>query len=85
MAEVVFSSVLEEALKQVSDRVAKKLAEGKKLSDTEVIILLLDLMNKRMDEMSRRIGDMNLNINKRIDDLYAKLSQRIDDVEAKLS
>ncbi len=71
MSEIVITSVLDEALKQVSERVAKKLTEGKRLTDTEVIVLLLDMINKR-------IASMEEGLNKRIDDLDSKLSQRID-------
>jgi len=77
MSEVIISSVLEEAFKQVSERVARKLTEGKKLTDTEVIVLLLDLMN-------RRINDMNVSLNQRIDDLNTSLNQRIDDTNKRI-
>jgi peptidoglycan hydrolase CwlO-like protein len=76
VTEAIITSVLEEALKQASERIARKLTEGKRLTDTEVIILLLDQMNRRMEIMNeslnRRIDDTNRRIddtNKRIDDL----------------
>jgi seryl-tRNA synthetase len=74
MTEAVITSVLEEALRQASERIARKLTEGKRLTDTEVIILLLDQMNKRMEIM-------NESLNKRIDDLSASLNKRIDDLK----
>jgi len=89
MTEVLATSVLEEALKQFSERVAKKLAEGKGLTDTEVIILLLDQMNKRMDAMNeslnKRMDDLRDSVNSRIDDLRDSLSRRINDLRDSLN
>jgi hypothetical protein len=64
MAETLTISVLEEAMKLFSEKIARKLAEGRRITDTEVIILLLDQMNKRMD-----IDIMNESLNRRIEEL----------------
>jgi CII-binding regulator of phage lambda lysogenization HflD len=74
MVETVVTSVLEEALRQASERIARKLTEGKRLTDTEVIILLLDQMNKRMEIM-------NESLNKRIDDTNKRIDDLRDDVK----
>jgi hypothetical protein len=91
MVEAVAPPVLGEVLRQVSERIAKKLMEGKKLTDTEVIILLLDHMNGSLDQMSRRIDDLGDSLNKRIDDVRDSLgkrigetNKRIDDTNAKM-
>jgi len=76
MVEAVVTSVLEEALRQASERIAKKITEGKRLTSTDVIILL-DQMNKRMEAM-------NESLNKRIDDLSASLNKRIDDTNRRI-
>jgi len=92
VTEAIITSVLEEALKQASERIARKLTEGKRLTDTEVIILLLDQMNRRMEIMNeslnRRIDDLGASLNKRIDDtnrriddLNTSLNKRIDDLK----
>jgi len=77
MVEAVVTSVLEEALRQASERIAKKITEGKRLTSIDVIILLLDQMNKRMEAM-------NESLNKRIDDLSASLNKRIDDTNKRI-
>jgi hypothetical protein len=59
MVETVVTSVLEEALRQASERIAKKITEGKKLTSIDVIILLLDQINKRIDDTNKRIDDLN--------------------------
>ena len=92
MTEAIITSVLEEALKQASERIARKLTEGKRLTDTEVIILLLDQMNRRMEIMNeslnRRIDDTNRRIddtNKRIDDLKEEvrlLKQEVSSIKS---
>jgi len=69
MTEAVITSVLEGALRQASERIAKKLTEGKRLTDTEVIILFLDQMNKRMEIMNESLNKRIDDTNKRIDDL----------------
>jgi len=84
MVEAVVTSVLEEALKQASERIAKKITEGKKLTSTDVIILLLDQMNKRIDDTNKRIDDLSASLNKRIDDLNISLNKRIDDIKEDL-
>jgi ABC-type transporter Mla subunit MlaD len=80
MVEAVVTSVLEEALRQASERIAKKITEGKKLTSTDVIILLLDQMNKRIDDTNKRIDDLNTSLNKRIDDT----NKRIDEIKEDL-
>ena len=91
MVEAVATSVLEEALRQASERIAKKITEGKKLTSTDVIILLLDQMNKRIDDTNKGIDDLSASLNKRIDDtnkriddLNTSLNKRIDDIEEDL-
>jgi len=53
-------------MKLFSEKIARELAEGKRIADTEVIILLLDQMNKRMDIM-------NESLNRRIYELRGDL------------
>jgi archaellum component FlaC len=77
MVETVIAPVSEEALRQASERIARKLTEGKRLTNTEIIILLLDQMNKRMEIM-------NESLNKRIDDLSTSLNKRIDDTNKRI-
>ena len=91
MVEAAALPVLGEVLRQVSERIAKKLVEGKKLTDTEVIILLLDQMNGSLDQMGRRIDDLGDSLNKRVDDVRDSLgkrigetNKRIDDTNAKM-
>jgi hypothetical protein len=88
MVEAAALPVLGEVLRQVSERIAKKLMEGKKLTDTEVIILLLDQMNRRIDAMNeslgKRIEDVRVTLDKRIDDTRSELSKRIDDTNDRM-
>ncbi|PNV78335.1 MAG: hypothetical protein C0200_01580 [Thermoproteota archaeon] len=77
MTEILVTPVLEEALKQFSEKIAKKLTEGKRLTDTEVIVLLLDQMNKRIDAI-------NESLNRRIDDLRDSLNERINETNRRI-
>jgi peptidoglycan hydrolase CwlO-like protein len=91
MVEAIVTSVLEEALRQASERIAKKITEGKRLTSIDVIILLLDQMNKRMEIMNeslnKRIDDLNTSLNKRIDDTNKRIddtNKRIDEIKEDL-
>jgi len=81
MVETVVTSVLEEALRQASERIAKKITEGKRLTSIDVIILLLDQINKRIDDTNKRIDDLNTSLNKRIDDTNKRIDDLRDDVK----
>jgi len=85
VAESLLTTVLEEAVK----RIARKVASGKRLSDSEVMILLLDQMNKRMEE---RFNALEKNFNSRLDALkeyvdgrLSEMSKRIDDLNKNLN
>lgn len=84
MVEAAALPVLGEVLRQVSERIAKKLMEGKKLTDTEVIVLLLDQMNGSLDQVSRRIDGLGDSLNKRIDDVRDSLGKRIDETNKRI-
>lgn len=84
MAEAVAFPVLSEVLRQASERIAKKVMEGKKLTDTEVIILLLDQMNRALNQMSKRIDIINESLSERIEDVKVTLDKRVDDVRSEL-
>ena len=81
VAESLLASVLEEAVK----RIAKKVASGKRLSDSEVMILLLDQMNRRMEEgfkaVDIRFNNLEKNFNNRLDELKAYVDTRFNDLE----
>ena len=74
VAESLLTSVLEEAVK----RIAKKVASGKRLSDSEVVILLLDQMNRRMEE---RFDALEKNFNTRLDSLKDYVDTRFSNME----
>ncbi|MCD6510428.1 MAG: apolipoprotein A1/A4/E family protein [Thermoprotei archaeon] len=73
-AETILATVLKEAI----ERIAKKIAAGKKLSDSEVVILLLDQMNRRMEE---RFNALENNFNSRLDSLRDYVDTRFNDLE----
>ena len=92
VAESLLASVLEEDVK----RIAKKVASGKRLSDSEVMILLLDQMNRRVEEgfkaVDIRFNDLERNFNTRLDSLkdyvdgrLSEMSKRIDDLNRALN
>jgi replicative DNA helicase len=69
VAEAMLSRVLEEAV----NRIARKVAEGKKLSDQEIVMLYLDII---MRSNERRFES----IEKRIDLVYSEVSSIKTDI-----
>jgi len=80
----IISAVLEEAVK----RIAKKVAKGKKLSDSEVMILILDQVNRRIEtgfnNIDKRFEDIDKrfeDVNRRFEDLKAYVDRRFNDLK----
>ncbi|MEM1611219.1 MAG: hypothetical protein QXQ57_06210 [Sulfolobales archaeon] len=81
VAEAMLSRVLDEAV----NRIARKVAEGKKLSDQEIVILYLDIImrsnDKRFEAIDKRLNDLKEYVDKRFDDLKSYMDKRIDDLK----
>ena len=77
VAETVLSRVLEEAV----SRIARNVAEGKKLSDQEIVILYLDII---MRSNEKRFNDLREYVDKRINDLKDYVDKRFEAVDKRL-
>jgi archaellum component FlaC len=84
VAEAMLSRVLEEAV----NRIARKVAEGKKLSDQEIVILYLDIImrsnEKRFETIDKRINDLREYTDKKfesIDRRFETIDKRINDLK----
>jgi len=81
VAETVLSRVLEEAV----NRIARKVAEGKKLSDQEIVILYLDIImrsnERRFEAIDKRFDDLKEYVDKRTNDLKEYVDKRITDLK----
>jgi chaperonin cofactor prefoldin len=88
VADAMLSRVLEEAV----NRIARKVAEGKKLSDQEIVILYLDIITrsneKRFETIDKRFNDLREytdkrfeSLEKRIEDLRSYVDKRINDLK----
>jgi len=91
VAETVLSRVLEEAV----NRIARKVAEGKKLSDQEIVILYLDIImrsnerrfeaiNKRLDDLKEYVDKRFEAVDKRLDDLKDYVDKRFESLERRV-
>jgi archaellum component FlaC len=76
VAETVLSRVLEEAV----NRIARKVAEGKKLSDQEIVILHLDIIMRSNERRFEAIDKRFEAVDKRLD----TLDKRIDSLERRV-
>jgi chaperonin cofactor prefoldin len=81
VAEAMLSRVLEEAV----NRIARKVAEGKKLSDQEIVILYLDIImrsnERRFEAIDKRFNDLKEYVDKRINDLKDYVDKRFEAVD----
>ena len=70
--------LLAKILDEIVERIAKKVAEGKKLSDQEVIILYLDQILKttesRFNEVDKRLNE----VDKRLESLFSEADKRLE-------
>jgi len=80
----IISAVLEESIK----RIARKVTEGKKLTDSEVMILILDQVNRRIEvgfnNVDKRFGDIDKRFNdidKRFEDMKEYVDRRFNDLK----
>jgi archaellum component FlaC len=84
VAEAMLSRVLEESV----NRIARKVAEGKKLSDQEIVILYLDIImrsnERRFEAIDKRFNDLKEYVDKRINDLKDYVDKRIEAVDKRL-
>ena len=84
VAEAMLSRVLEEAV----NRIARKVAEGKKLSDQEIVILYLDIIKRsnerRFEAIDKRFNDLKEYVDKRINDLEDYVDKRFEAVDKRL-
>jgi len=84
VAEAMLSRVLEEAV----NRIARKVAEGKKLSDQEIVILYLDIImrsnEKRFETIDKRFNDLREYTDKKfesIDRRFEAIDKRFNDLK----
>ena len=82
-------------LVEVSKTILEKVKEGKKLSVEEIMLLYLDMMYRRIDELDKRITsgidelDKRLTTridetNRRIGELNERLTARIDEINKRI-
>jgi archaellum component FlaC len=70
------------------NRIARKVAEGKKLSDQEIVILYLDIImrsnERRFEAVDKRFNDLKEYVDKRINDLEDYVDKRFEAVDKRL-
>ncbi|HWQ18096.1 MAG: hypothetical protein QXX84_05685 [Sulfolobales archaeon] len=93
MAELVAKPVIESILAEYVKRIVDKASKGKRLSDWEVGILMIDytrsILNERINSVERslteRISNIEKSLNERIETLEKSLNERISSVEKSLN
>jgi len=87
-AAVVFERVAAKALEEVLARIVRKASEGKRLSDSEVALLVMGLMLRRLDDLKAYVdkgfADLKEYVDRRVDDLKGYVDGRFASVEKRL-
>jgi archaellum component FlaC len=76
VAEAMLSRVLEEAV----NRVARKVAEDKKLSDHEIVILKLDIIMRTNDKRFEAVDKSLESLGRRVELVYNEVSSIKTDI-----
>ena len=63
-----FTSVLKEAIANISE----KIVSGKKVTNTEIIMLMIYIINRRQEAIEKRIDDLKAYVDKSIDEINKK-------------
>ncbi|MCC6065786.1 MAG: hypothetical protein LM576_07365 [Thermofilum sp.] len=83
-AAVVFERVAAKALEEALARIIRKASEGKRLSDSEVALLVMGLMLRRLDDLKSYVDSRFDSVEKRLDDLKGYADGRFNAVEGRL-
>jgi tetrahydromethanopterin S-methyltransferase subunit G len=84
-AAVAAEQVILKALEEAVARIARKAAEGKKLSDKEVSVLMMSTMMRRLEDFDRRLEDFRGYMDGRLNSFDKRLDafdRRLDDLKA---
>jgi len=80
-AAVVFERVAAKALEEALARIIRKASEGKRLSDSEVALLVMGLMLRRLDDLKAYVDRGADDLDKRVDDLKAYVDKGFADLK----
>jgi tetrahydromethanopterin S-methyltransferase subunit G len=83
-AAVAAEQVILKALEEAVARVARKAAEGKKLSDREVSALMMSTMMRRMEDLRGYVDKRFDDVDKRLEDLKGYVDGRFNAVEKRI-
>jgi hypothetical protein len=94
-AAIAAEQVVLRALEEAVARIARKAAEGKKLSDKEVSVLMMSTMirrledlrgymDKRFEDFDRRLDDLKGYVDRRFEDFKVYVDGRFDAVEKRM-
>ncbi len=88
---MLFDAVVKEAL----ETIVKKIREGKKLSDAEVLLLVVSQMRKEQEliikmfeefknDVNRRLDEFKNDVNKRFDEFKGYVEKRFERIESEI-
>jgi hypothetical protein len=81
-AAVAVEQVVLKALEEAVARIAKRVAQGKKLSEKEASVLMMSMMMRRMEDFGRGLDDLKAYVDKGFGDLKGYVDRRFEDFKA---
>jgi len=82
-AAIAAEQVVVRALEEAVSRIARKAAEGKRLSDREVSVLMMSMMMRRLEDfrgyVDKGFNDLKGYVDRRFDDLKSYVDGRFND------
>jgi hypothetical protein len=85
---IAIEQLVVKALGEAVSSIAKKVSEGKRLSDREVVVLVMSLMMRRFEDFKAYVDGRFNTVEKRMDGLERRmesLEKRIDVVYSEVS
>lgn len=73
----VISTLIDTVVKEAFERIVNKIREGKKLSDAEVLLLVISQMRKEQESIAKTLEDFKNDTNRR----FNEVDKKIDDLK----
>ncbi len=74
---MLFDAVIKEAL----ETIVKKIREGKKLSDAEVLLLIVSQIRRDQENIVKTIDDFKSDVNRRFEHIYDEIKELRDEIK----
>jgi DNA-binding FrmR family transcriptional regulator len=81
---IAIEQLVVKALGEAVSRIAKKVSEGKRLSDREVVVLVMSLMMRRFEDFREHVDKRFEDFKAYVDGRFNAVEKRMDGLERKM-